>query len=323
MKKYFYLISTILFLFSCEKGEIPVNLDRSELKITQINLESNYAKQVFYNVKQNSIISSNTKTEWDLGFGNEEGVFNIIINSSVFSQIKKINNLLFEEVTTIPDSIDWSWDDPSNTSNTTIGNSWDNNITYIIDLGFDIDGNSRGYKKFKVDAFSNNYYIITVSNLNNSELRTIQIPKNENVQYSRLSLASSTIISSPNKDDWDLLFSQYTHLYADSIVPAYLVTGTLINQKSGIEVAVDSVNTFSDIIFSNINNYTFNNNQDIIGYNWKLYDFDNGYYIINSNISYIIKNTEGRYYKLRFIDFYNEVGVKGYPTFEVQEILPF
>ena len=46
MKKYFHLISTILF-FSCEKGEIPVNLDRSELKITQINLESNYAKQVF------------------------------------------------------------------------------------------------------------------------------------------------------------------------------------------------------------------------------------------------------------------------------------
>ena len=72
MKKYFHLISTILF-FSCEKGEIPVNLDRSELKITQINLESNYAKQVFYNIKQNSIISSNIKTEWDLGFGNEEG----------------------------------------------------------------------------------------------------------------------------------------------------------------------------------------------------------------------------------------------------------
>ena len=118
MKKYFYLISTILFLFSCEKGEIPINLDRSELQITQINLESNYAKQVFYNVKQNSIVSSNTKTDWDLGFGNEEGVFNIIINSSVFSQIKKINNLLFEEVTTIPDSIGWSWDDPSNTSNT-------------------------------------------------------------------------------------------------------------------------------------------------------------------------------------------------------------
>ena len=115
----------------------------------------------------------------------------------------------------------------------------------------------------------------------------------KNLQYTRFSLDSSTIISSPNKDDWDLLFSQYTHLYADSIVPAYLVTGTLINQKSGIEVAIDSVNTFSDIIFSNINNYTFKNNQDIIGYNWKLYDFDNGYYIINSNISYIIKNTEG------------------------------
>ena len=323
MKKYFYLISPILFLFSCEKGELPVNLNRAELQITQINLEPNYVKQVFYNVKQNSIISSNTKTEWDLGFGNEEGVFNIRINSSVLSQIKKINNLLFEEVTTIPDSINWSWDDPSNNSNTTIGNSWNNNITYIIDLGFDNDGNPRGYKKFKVDTFSNNYYIITFSNLNNSELKTIQISQNDNVQYTRFSLASNTIISSPNKDDWDLLFSQYTHLYADSIVPAYLVTGTLINQKSGMEVAVDSVNTFSDIIFSNINNYTFNNNQDIIGYNWKLYDFDNGYYIIKSNISYIIKNTEGRYYKLRFIDFYNDIGVKGYPTFEVQEILPF
>ncbi len=323
MKIKTYKIIILLFLFSCEKEEIPISLNTSQLNITQINLESNYAKQVFYNLEQNSIISSNIKTDWDLGFSNEGGVFNIIINSSVFSQIKKINNLLFEEVTTIPDSINWRWDDPSNYNNTAIGNTWDNSITYILDLGFDNDGNARGYKKFKVDTFSNNYYIITFSNLNNSELRTVQIPKNENIQYSRLSLSSETIISSPNKKNWDLLFSQYTHLFNDPITPAYLVTGVLINQQNEIEVAIDSINFFNDISFSNINDYIFYKNQDLIGYNWKSFNFESGYYIINSNINYIIKNTEGRYYKLRFIDFYNDDGVKGYPTFEVQEILPF
>jgi len=30
----------------------------------------------------------------------------------------------------------------------------------------------------------------------------------------------------------------------------------------------------------------------------------------------------GRYYKLRFVDYYDENGVKGAPKFELQELIP-
>ena len=321
MKNKIYLIIS-LFLFSCEKEEIPITLISSQSNITQIDLESNYAKQVFYNLEKNLVTSSNFKTEWDLGFGTEEGVFNIILNSSTFSKLKKIENTIFEEVTTIPDSIGWSWDDPSDYKNTALGSIWNINTTYILDLGFDSDGNTRGFKKFKIDTFTGNYYNISHSNLNNSEINTFQIFKNNEVQHARFSLINNTIINSPKKSDWDLLFSQYTHLFNNPTTPAYLVTGVLINQENEIEVAIDTVNNFNDIIFSNINDYIFNKNQDFIGYDWKTYNHENGYFTINSNINYILKNIEGRYFKLRFIDFYNEMGIKGYPTFEVQEILP-
>ena len=45
-----------------------------------------------------------------------------------------------------------------------------------------------------------------------------------------------------------------------------------------------------------------------------------GNYTVNSNITYIVKDTDGNYYKLRFLDFYNNKGDKGYPKFEFSRI---
>ena len=58
------------------------------------------------------------------------------------------------------------------------------------------------------------------------------------------------------------------------------------------------------------------NQKDIIGYEWKDYDFDNAMYQVDPDKIYILKNRIGFYYKLRFIDYYNSTGEKGYPTFE-------
>ena len=50
---------------------------------------------------------------------------------------------------------------------------------------------------------------------------------------------------------------------------------------------------------------------NVIGYDWKIYDFDTGFYTIDPSATYILSDTEGYFYKLRFIDFYNENGEKG------------
>ena len=38
------------------------------------------------------------------------------------------------------------------------------------------------------------------------------------------------------------------------------------------------------------------------------------------NINFVIRDFEGKYYKMRFIDFYNSQGLKGYPKFELEEL---
>jgi hypothetical protein len=32
---------------------------------------------------------------------------------------------------------------------------------------------------------------------------------------------------------------------------------------------------------------------------------------------YVVRTSEGLFYKIHFIDFYNETGLKGYPKFEI------
>jgi len=66
--------------------------------------------------------------------------------------------------------------------------------------------------------------------------------------------------------------------------------------------------------------FNFSNEQNAIGYKWKIYDFDAQIYSVNSQMTYIIKSVSNRYFKLRFLDFYNNEGEKGFPSFEIQEL---
>ena len=76
-----------------------------------------------------------------------------------------------------------------------------------------------------------------------------------------------------------------------------------------MSVAVDSINDFSNITSSNIQDYVFKTDRNSIGYDWKVYDGSTGIYSIVSPV-YIIE-TYNKDYKLLFLDFYNNNGEKG------------
>ena len=141
-----------------------------------------------------------------------------------------------------------------------------------------------------------------------------------NFQYLSFTL-NDTVNIEPKKNTWDILFTQYTHVFnQDTDPPSYLVTGVLTNYINQIEVTVDTNNLFSDIEYNMLMNYDFSSYQDIIGYDWKYYNLDNQSYIIDSEKNYIIKDQQGYYYKMHFVDFYNDLGEKGYPMFEFQQL---
>tara|TARA_B100001113_G_scaffold224528_1_gene184350 strand:+ start:333 stop:1289 length:957 start_codon:yes stop_codon:yes gene_type:complete len=318
MKKYLFII---MFVFiSCEMEEIPVSPHNpGDIQINQIELSNDYRHQVFYDLGSNSIISDNLKTDWDLGFESSTQGYHVILNSSTYSSLSYIENISFND-NIDPTGLIWSWDNPNgDLDSSAFGDSRNVSGFYVFDRGFDLNGTPRGFKKILIDSITNEFYQISFSNLDNSEYNSFKLYKDPSVNFTCFSFESNQIVDiEPSYNDWDLLFSQYTHLYNDTTTPAYLVTGVCSNLD--VLVAKDTSYEFNEINYSMINEFSFNDDRDAIGFDWKEYNFNAGSYTINSNTNYIIMDKQQKYFKLRFIDFYNSDGDKGYPTFEIQEL---
>ncbi len=319
MKKLLY-ITFIFFLYSCEQEEIGIDPHtQGERNNIQIELEQDYKKQVYYSIDNNEITSENLKTEWDLAFEASSNGWRIVLNSSKFSKISKIESGNFNENIS-EDSLIWNWEIPLGINyGTALGDYRTEEVFFVIDNGFNLSGLSNGYKKIKIEEQNEYYYKIKFSNLDNTNLDSLKIYKNEEYNFIYFSFTNGIINIEPEKNNWDLLFTQYTHLYNDpSLPPAYLVTGVLINYLNNTKVAKDTINNFENIKYNMVSSYNFSDYQNIIGFDWK--EFDGSNYSITPNLTFIIETSSNRYFKLRFTDFYNSSGVKGYPTFEIQEL---
>jgi hypothetical protein len=315
------LIYIIILFAGCEQSEIAIEKHpMGEAEINQITMGSDYSQQIYYSMK-NNISMTNTKTAWDLAFGSSEGNSQIIINSSTFSQIAKLEDHFFEDPVTVTD-LKWGWDNPKGIFNGTAFNNLQNSTTFILDRGYNLNGTSRGYRKVKVDSINSEGYFITYAKLDNTELGNIKIKKDSMFNFQYLSFENNNIVTiEPDKSNWDLVFTQYTHLFIDNVeTPAYLVTGVLTNYLNNVLIAKDTIHSFKEITIELIDYYNFSNHQDEIGYNWKTYSFDSQSYTVRTDITYIVKDISNRYFKMHFIDFYNDNGEKGYPKFEIQEL---
>ena len=77
---------------------------------------------------------------------------------------------------------------------------------------------------------------------------------------------------------------------------------------------------FEEIAYENIGDLNFSIDLNTIGYDWKSYSFDVSQFTIVENMNFVIKTNNEAYFKLRFIDFYNDLGEKGAPKFELQDL---
>ena len=181
----------------------------------------------------------------------------------------------------------------------------------------------RGLKKIQFDKLANDQYQFRFANLDGSDQHEFSVQKDLSTNFTCFSFADGgqQLFFEPAVDSWDILFTQYTTLlYTDEGDPyPYLVTGVLLNRKN-VETVIDSLNEFSDITISETEGKVFSHVLDYIGYDWKdlVGDVNSGNvsYTIVPGRSYIIKNRNGFFYKLRFTGFYNTLGEKGFPTIE-------
>jgi hypothetical protein len=57
----------------------------------------------------------------------------------------------------------------------------------------------------------------------------------------------------------------------------------------------------------------FSPSYEEIGFDWKIWSLTANKYTVDQNKVYVIIDSKGDYYKLKFVDFYDDQGRKGYP----------
>lgn len=323
MNKLIYIFF-VLILFSCKKEEIPVKKHLpGDAIINSFEMGSDYRKQAFFDLKTNTFVSQNLKSSWDLGFESGGNGTHIIINTANAMALARVSNATFNSVTDTTGLV-WRWDATSgNLDSTAVGDWQIDNFVYVVDRGYDHLGIHRGVCKLMFNNVTANSYSFKVAKIDGSLEEEVTVLKDDNVNFTSFSLSSrEVIVVEPSKISWDFMFTRYINyfdFYLGVENKAYLVTGVLINRH---EVQVAEVNNkgFDAITSEDISKVSFSSKLDEIGFDWKDFDFDTGDFLVNVNKNYIIRSTEGLYYKLHFLDFYNNQGDKGTPTFELQEL---
>lgn len=314
------LIALIPVLGACFKKEIPVEKPTSGAITAQIELGADYANQIYYDLETNSIIRQNNREIWDLAFEAGDNGFHILLNESRIMSAALSNETDIAALTSDA-GLTYHWDfHTGNLDSTAIGDWQSSGKVYVIDLGTSLTGSNLGKKKLKVLSVSNTEYQIEFADLNSTSIQTFTIPKSTTAGFTYFSMTGSGSLKDiePDKGSWDLIFTAYCHVF-DEHTP-YSVVGVLSN-RFGVKVQEVSI-PFADLKYADIVESDFEERVNVIGYDWKTYDFDNGTYVVNSNRTFIVKTVLGRYYKMRFVDYYDENGIKGAPKFELQELIP-
>jgi hypothetical protein len=326
---HFALFFSLILLQGCIREEDPV-LPHAAGNVTSrsIALSSDYRSQVFYNFDKDSIINRNLKTEWDIAFdvadvlslqngANTEGG-KIYLNQAKYMFAWRTDKTELEE---LKDTVGFfrnrKWDASNNTDTMAIGGVKNQKNAYWIDRGLDQFGDPLELIRFKIVAVTKEKFTFKIfrQGARNTEQFDIQRDTNYNRVYFSFD-SNKAVQVEPKKSEWDIEFTQYMYTFKDPYTP-YLVVGVLLNPLSTQAVA-DSSLTFEKIDRNVAQTFKLNSQPDVIGYGWKA--FTGNIFKIHYHYNYIINDQKGYWWKMHFVDFYDNRGTKGTPKFEFQRL---
>lgn len=320
-----FILLFSLFLQSCFKEEekIPPH-EQGDLEEGQAALGPYYEDQVYFDLHSNLEAASSSILDWDLSFESFSGGWTIRLNSSKFMLAGNSRNTLFQaelDAENLDMKFDKSDGNPDSTAmadwyEVSDDSTWSNRYVFLVDRGSDPLGNPLGLKKVQFDMLGEKF-VMRYANTDNSQDTMVIIDRDPTMDKRYYSFENGIVNIAPQPDQWSLQFTRYTTMLVtdDGEDYPYLVVGVLLN-PNGVAAARDTIHDFLDLGVNDIADLEFTTQADVIGYDWKYYNFDAGVYTIEPDKNYVIRDRDGYFYKFRFVDFYSYEGVKGYPTFE-------
>lgn len=318
-----FVATVLLSLSGCFKEDEPVQPQiRHEIELPW----SIYTYQTYFNLEREEFISFHLYNDWDLGFESSDTGFHVILNYARFMMATNLGQQDFDVIREAGQAT-WLIDASSgNLDSTALGTWWDTQQgfppkskrdVYFIKRGSNESGNSFGQKKIQFLDYDGGY-VIRFANPDGTDDHTVTISKDTTVRFVLFSLDSGgmTKTAEAPKQDWDLCFTKYsTILYESDTIPTpYLVRGVYINSENLSAVSETKI-PFDQITEGLVQDYHFSSAQDVIGYDWKVYQ--DGVYVVIDNLTYILRKRSGKMFKMRFTSFHNASGERGYPKFEL------
>lgn len=325
MKKIILLLTLSLFMVSCLKEELAIKKPESsqtDSHVETLVVGSDYNDQLYYSLENQETVLLSNRESWDLAFETGADGFRVWMNSALMGGMKVLSSTNFVDVTT-DNTTSWGYDAFTMNPDSTFIGDWrvDTDKMYLLFRGNNTSGVSLGKYKFKILSVTPTEYTIEYCKLDQTVPTQVTVTKNDDYSFSLFSFATGTQISTgiPPKTSFDFVLRTFTYVYPDGM--PYLVLGCMLNNYNTKAVKFHSDN-FAGITYEDALAKEYKSNVDVIGFDWKTYNFDTYLYTVNTSSVFIIKNQNNRYFKFRFLDFYDEFGVKGAPKMELIELLP-
>lgn len=313
MNKIVSLISILFLLISCEKEEIPVKyIANGDVSLKQVEMGDDYGTQLYYNFERNEVVASNSRFNHDFRLVKTEDYVGIRLNSAKFMRAYG-EEVEFNTVLTL-DETKFDVDRVAQFYDSTVIDL-SSSKTYVVDFGKSATGSSFGTYKVKFEVQTEGVEV-EYGSLDDAQGEILFVPFNAESGIQDFSMLNLSLVDNvPAKEEWDIKFTQYTDIL-EGHTP-YLVTGVLINPFGEGVLAVNGA-SYDDYTLNTLESLALNFKRDEIGYAWKTYDFNSSSYVIDPTNAYLIKAADGKYRFFNFVGFYNEMGVKGAPSFKIR-----
>lgn len=307
----------VLALHGCVKDELPVPVAHRSAIVGEACIGTDYAEQVWYDLGTNSAITSNSKMDHDLAFECGADGWRVRLNGARLMRAVVLSGVAFgDPIDTAGFSTQWRIDAASGHADSTAIGDWRvDHPVIVIDLGYAVSGLPIGLRQIRLLDVDAGGYTFEMAGSDGTGQQSFTMAKDAARSCVHFSLINAgPVIIAPPRGSYDLVFTQYAVRFIDPPLD-YLVTGCL-SGFSGARVAAIT-GEFASVTLDDTLAHPLTSAEDAIGYAWKEYDFDAGVYNVSPDKVYIVHDANGAYYKLHFIDFYNDAGERGCPKFEV------
>lgn len=311
------IIALGLMLTACMKEELPVPaVPRGGAMAMNECMGPGYQDQLWIDLSSGTVVNTNHKEAWDLAFESAPDGWRIWLNGA---KLMTAWDLGAVDISQPHDTAGMMHgrriDAPSGHSDSTAFGDWrGRDAVFVVDMGFNTLGQSLGFRKFRFQSVSSTAYTFDVAQLDGSQLQTIAVPKDASRHHTCFKLNEGVHAIEPVGGTWDFVLTQYTHQFYEPFMP-YLVVGML--SAPGVRVAQVNNADFATVTLADTLQHPFHNSRDAIGYDWKVYSFDEASFTVDERMVYIVQDAEGFFFKLHFLDFYGAQGQTGCPLFHI------